>query len=271
MSKGEKLLTVVLSLTLLVSLTLACTLPGLGGAVTEEETPAPPPPAEETPEVPPPAEETPEASPPVALPFEMDVEALKNLNSYAYTFSFEGLSTTQGEVEHSSLHIEGQRQTQPTRAEQLSFSSVTDGESTSTDFIYIEEQNKMWARDDGGQWEELPIMDPSMLSIFDAFSVFSWWNTLFTGDPEDAQYLGQEMMNGVETHHYRAAEAASWGFAAGCTFASVQDDIWVAVDGSFPVKRQFDAVGDCEGETGEVHFLMEVSNVNQPVNVSPPM
>jgi hypothetical protein len=271
MSKGAKLLTVVLSLTLLVSLTLACTLPGLGGAVTEEETPAPPPPAEETPEVPPPAGETPEAPPPVELPFEMDVEALKNLNSYAYTFNFGGLSTTQGEVEHSSLHIEGQRQTQPTRVEQLSFSSVTDGESTSTDFIYIEEQNKIWARDDGGQWEELPIMDPSMPNIFDAFSVFSWWNTLFTGDPEDAQYLGQEMMNGVETHHYRAAEAASWGFAAGCTFASVRDDIWVAVDGSFPVKRQLDAVGDCEGETGEVHFLMEVSNVNQPVNVSPPM
>jgi len=114
-------------------------------------------------------------------------------------------------------------------------------------------------------------MDESMLQIFEAFSMFYWWDTLFIGDPEDAQYLGQETMNGVQAHHYRTAETAGWGFAVGCTWGSVQDDLWVAVDGSFPVKRQFDAVGECEGESGEVHFRMDITNVNQPVNISPPI
>jgi len=284
MDKRARMLTVMLSLTLLVSLTLACLpgLPDLGEVVTDEETPAPPPPEGDTPVPPPPEEGTPAPPPPAGetpappppgeeWPFELDMEALNDLDSYAYAFHLEGLGTIAGTVEHTVLDIEGQRQTSPTRAEELSFSSVTDGESTSTGFIYIEEQNKMWVREEGGEWEEMPILDPAMLSLFDSFSMFSWWNMLFVGDPQDVQYLGQEMMNGVQSHHYRATESTSWGFAVGCTFAAVDDDIWVAVDGSFPVKRQFDAAGECQGESGEIHFLMEVSNINQPVSISPPM
>lgn len=295
MDKRAKLLAVLLSLSLLVSLTLACIpgVPDLGGLV-EEETPAAPPPGEEPPvseavcgdgvceglenpqtcpqDCPLPAEETPAAPPPAEeLPFDMNLEALNNLTSYAYTFHFEGVSTSGGQVQQGSVHIEGQRQAQPTKAEQLSFTSVTDGDSTSAEFIYIEEQNKMWTREEGGEWQELPLMDPNMLSMFEAFSLFSWWDMFFTADPEDAQYLGQEVMNGVQSDHYRAAATGTWGFAVGCTFATAQDDIWVAVDGRFPVKRQFDTAGECQGESGEVHFLMEVSNVNQPLNISPPI
>jgi hypothetical protein len=281
MDKRAKLLTVLVSLALMVSLTMACIpgLPGLGGEVTEEETPAPPPagetpeappPAGETPEAPPPAGETPEAPPPEELPFDMNVDALGNLASYGFKFHLEGVSTTEGTVQHVTLDIEGQRQAQPTRAEQLSFSSVTDDDTTSMEIVYIEDLNKIWTREGGGQWEEIPVMDPAMLQMFDAFGMVYWWDMLFTGDPGDTQYLGQEVVNGVQSHHYRTAETATWGFTTGCTFATAQDDIWVAVDGSFPVKRQFDAAGDCQGESGEVHFLMEVSNVNQPVNISPP-
>jgi len=36
------------------------------------------------------------------------------------------------------------------------------------------------------------------------------------------------------------------------------------------VKRELDAAGECQGESGEVHFLMEIRNVNQPVSISPP-
>jgi hypothetical protein len=160
MDKRTKLLTVLLSLVLLASLTMACIpgLPGLGGGATEEETPVPPPPAAETPV----SEPTPPPPPSGGeeLPFEMDVEALNNLDSYAYAFHFEGLTTTMGAAEHTTLNIEGRRQNRPTRAEQLSFSSTDDGQLTTLEFIYIEEQNKIWTREDGGQWEEIPVMDP---------------------------------------------------------------------------------------------------------------
>jgi hypothetical protein len=266
--KRKKALTVLLSIAVLVSLTLAC-MPGLpGGGTTEEETPAPPPPGEtaapaETPEPPPPPEE---------VPFELDVEAVESLSSYAYTLHIDGLSNMEGEAEEVVLDIEGQRQSQPTKAEQLSFSSVTDGDSTSMETIYIEEQGKMWVREGGDAWEEIPVMDDSMLQIFDSFSMLFWWETFFADDPEDAQYLGQEMMNGVQSHHYRTTEGTAWGaFIGGCTLASLEDDIWVAVDGSFPVKREFDASVNCQDESGEVHFLMEIRNVNQPVNINAPM
>src|SRR4030042_4645131 len=166
MDKRRRLLSVLLSLTVLVSLTLACSLPGLpsvsdvlpGG----EETPAAPPPVEtpvseqqcgdgvcdgpENAETCPqdcqaPPGGTPGAPPPMGTPgpFEANVEALDNLASYAYTLHFEGLSTTSGAAENTALDIQGQRQNQPTRAEQLSFSS-TDGTSSTTEFVYIQDQ-----------------------------------------------------------------------------------------------------------------------------------
>jgi hypothetical protein len=292
MDKRTKSLTLLLSLALLVSLTMACIpgLPGLGGGTTEEETPVPPPPAVETPvsegrcgdgvcDGPENPQNCPEDCEPLAppppggeeAPFDVDVEALNNLDSYAYVFRFEGLSTSTGAVEHVTLDIEGRRQNRPTRAEQLSFSSTDDGQPTTLEFIYIEEQSKIWTREDGGQWEEIPVMDSAMLGMFDAFSLGFWWNALFTGSVESARLVGQEMVNGVQTNHYQTTETAAWAFAVDCNWGSVQDDAWVAVDGNFPVKRQFDAAGECEGESGEVHFLMEISNINQPVNISPPM
>lgn len=272
MHNRTRVLTAVLGLTLMVSLTLACTLPGLpslGGPVTEEETPAAPPsPAQETPT----SEGATPEPPPEERPFELDVEALENLSSYAYRLHIDGLSAMAGSAEEMVLDIEGQRQSQPTKAEQLSFSSVTDGDSTTMEIVYIEDLGKMWIREAGDAWQEVPVMDESMLSIFDAFSMLYWWEILSVGDPDDVQYVGQEMMNGVQSHHYRSAEGSLWGaFAAGCTFASVQDDIWVAVDGNFPVKRELHAGVDCQDESGEINFSMEVRDINQPLNITAPM
>jgi hypothetical protein len=290
MDKRARILTVMLSLAVLVSLTLACSIPGLpgGGGVTPAgETPVSEqqcgdgvcggaenaencpqdcaPPEGETP-VAPPSMETPE----LVGPFEANVDALDNLDSYAYSFQFEGLSTTTGVVERTTLDIQGQRQNRPTRAEQLSFSS-TDGSSSTTEFVYIEDEGKLWTREGGDAWQEIPMFDPSMVSMFDAFSMGFWWSTLFGTTGQDAQNLGQEMVNGVLTTHYQAVQGSSYLFGVGCTWGSSSDDAWVAVDGNFPVKRQLDAAGECQGEGGEVHFHMEITNINQPVNISPPM
>jgi len=290
-------MTVMLSLTVLASFTLACSfcgLPGVGDVIPGvEETPAAPPPVEtpvseqqcgdgvcdgpENAETCPqdceaPPGETPVAPPTAGTPgpFEANVEALDNLASYAYTLHFEGLSTTSGAAENTALDIQGQRQNQPTRAEQLSFSS-TDGTSSTTEFVYIEDQGKMWTREGGGSWTEVPVLDQSMVSIFDAFSMGVWWTTLFGTSGQNAQLVGQETVNGVLTNHYQAVEGSSYLFSAGCNWDSSHDDSWVAVDGNYPVKRQLDSVGECQGESGEVHFSMEITNINQPVNISPPM
>jgi hypothetical protein len=295
MDKTRRLLIVLLSLVVLASLTLACSLPGVPSVSDVippgEGTPAAQPPAEtpsseqrcgdglcdgpENAETCPqdcgaPPAETPVA-PPVgpAGPFEANVEALNNLDSYAYTFHFEGLSTTSGAVEQATLDIQGRRQNRPTRAEALSFSS-SDGQSSTTEFVYIEDQGKMWTREGGAAWEEIPVFDQSMLGMFDAMSVGFWWSTLFGTGGQNAQLVGQETVNGVLTNHYQTVEGASYLFSVGCSWGSSRDDAWVAVDGNFPVKRQLDASGECLGQGGEVHFAMEITNVNQPANISPP-
>ncbi len=296
MDTRARVLTMAMSLMLLVSLTMACSLPGLPGVSdvvpSEEETPeASAPPAEE------PAageqicgdgvcegaenQETcpqdcgePEAETPPEeeLPFDLDVDALDGLNSYAYTLHIDGLSTMAGSAEEMVLDIEGRRQALPTKAEHLKFSSTSDGTVTAMEMIYIEEQTKMWMREGDEAWQEVPVMDESLLDVFDAFSMLYWWDALFVGDPEDVQYAGQETVNGVACDHYRSAESASWGaFTIGCSVASVEDDIWVAVDGRYPVKRQMSAQADCEGESGAFNFSMEISDVNQPLGITPPM
>jgi hypothetical protein len=294
MDTKARVLTMAMSLILLVSLTMACSLPGVPSVSdvvpSEEETPetAAPPVEEpttgeavcgdgvcegpETQETCPQDCGEPEAQPPTEeqLPFDLEVDALEGLSSYAYTLHID--SSTSQAAEEMVLDIEGRRQATPTRAEYLKFSSTSDGTVSAMEMIYIEEQGKLWMREGDGAWQEIPAMQESVLEMFDSFSMLYWWDELFVGDPEDAQYLGQEVVNGVACHHYRAAEAAGLGaLTTGCSFVSYSDEVWVAVDGSFPVKRQMSAQGDCQGESGAVNFSMEISNVNQPVNVTPPM
>jgi hypothetical protein len=76
-------------------------------------------------------------------------------------------------------------------------------------------------------------------------------------------------VNGIPVRHYRATEFA--GVSPECTFVTAEQNWWVAVTGNYPVKGTVDASGTCEGESGEFHFLQELSNVNQPVDISPPM
>jgi hypothetical protein len=296
MDRKARVLTMAMSLILLVSLTMACSLPGLpsgGEAIpAEEETPeAAAPPAEEpttgeavcgdgvcegpeTQDTCPQDCGEPEAQPPTEeeWPFDVEVDALNNLSSYAYAFHMEGLSTMSGSAEQWLLDIQGQRQTLPTKAEYLKFYSTSDSSVTDMELIYIEEQGQMWMRESGGDWQQFPAVDESMLSVFDSFSMSYWWDALFVGSTEDTQYAGEETVNGIACRHYHSAEAASWGaFAVGCSVASAADDIWVAVDGSYPVKRQLSAEAQCGGESGSFNFSMEISNVNQPVNITPPM
>jgi hypothetical protein len=265
MNNRRRLRTVLLSLTVLISLTLGCSLPGLpsGSDVVpdEEEIPTAQLPAEETAE--PPSQE---------LPFEMDEAALDNLNSYAYAFRLNGLSTMQGGVENFELSIEGKRQNSPQRAEQLKFHSSSDGDTQDVEAVYGEDLGKMWMREGTDAWQEIPVMDQSMLQMFDALSMRFWWDSVFAGDPEGAQYVGDETVNGVASHHYRNTESSFIGaVAAGCTFASVQDDIWVAVDGSFPVKRELNTEATCGDTSGTFNLFMEIRDVNQPQEINPPM
>jgi hypothetical protein len=218
----------------------------------------------ETPEV----AETPEAveTPEEELPFAMEESALNDLDSYAYHFRIEFSGVTAGELEAGTLEGNGKVQNQPTKALDIIWKS-TNGEKTYMEWIYIEEEEKMWIlSEEGGEWMESPMADPSMV---ESFTLLGFWGTFLFEEPGDARFVGLDVVNGIPTRHYQAT--AFSGISAECTFATAEQHWWVAVEGNYPVKGTVDASGTCKGESGEFHFLEEISDVNQSMDISPPM
>jgi len=268
MDKKRAWFVVVAVLSLLIAASLACG-PGAPAAPPAEEspipaaatpTPPPPPPAEETPT--PPPVETPEEE----IPFALEESALNDLDSYAYHFRMEFSGVTAGELQAGTLEGEGKLQNRPSRASHIIW-TMTNDEDTYMEWVFIEEEGKMWTQvEEGGEWMEVPMTDPSMI---ESFTLLGFWGILFLEEPEDASFVGLDVVNGIPVRHYRATEFA--GVSPECTFVTAEQNWWVAVTGNYPVKGTVDASGTCEGESGEFHFLVEISNVNQPVDISPPM
>lgn len=268
MDKKKVWLVALAVLSLLIAASLACgpSAPTAQPAETPEvgETPE----AVETPEVAEtPEEETPEVAetPEAEAPFAMEESALNDLDSYVYHFSMEFVGVTEGELQSGSWEGDGKIQNKPTKAMHIVW-NLTNEEKTYMEYIYIEEEAKMWMRaEEGGEWQELPAADSSMM---ESFTLLGLWGTISEG-AQGTTFVGLEVVNGIPTRHYKAT--AFSGISAECTFATAEQNWWVAVTGNYPVKGSIDASGTCEGESGEFHFLEEISNVNQPVDISPPM
>ena len=231
---------------------------------TSTPTPPPPAPAEGTPDVTetPEAEETPEEE----LPLALDQSALDDLDSYAYHFRMEFSGTTAGEFESGTWDGEGRVQNMPSRASHIIW-TVTNEEDAYVEWVFIEDEGKMWTRvEEGGEWMEVPMTDPSMI---ESFTLLGFWATLSFVEAEDANFVGLDVVNGIPVRHYRATEFG--GISPECTFVTAEQNWWVAVEGYYPVKGTIDASGTCAGDSIEFYFLEEISNVNQPVDISPPM
>jgi len=260
-------------LCLLIAVSLACG-PSAPSPPPAGETPAPatpttaPPPAEETPE----AAETPEAvetpepveTPEEEEPFSATTEALNQLDSFSGYVHWQGWGGGFGEeAQEADFEIRGQRQNKPTRAEHWSWTDRKGG--TTSEWMAIEAENNMWTRGEGEEWQEMEMYMP------DAFSIISydfWASLFFEGLPEEATFVGLETVNGIPCRHYRSVDTSGWGFTV---VGTAELNVWVAVEGEYPVKSTADISGTYEGETFDWHLITELTNVNQPVHISPPM
>lgn len=257
MDKKKVWLVALAVLSLLIAASLACgpSAPTTAPVETPEvgETPE----AVETPEV----AETPEAE----APFAMEESALNDLDSYTYHFSMEFSGVTEGELQSGNWEGDGKIQNKPTKAMHIVW-NLANEEKTYMEYIYIEEEAKMWMlAEEGGEWLEIPAEDTSAM---ETFTLLGLWGTISEG-AQGTTFVGLDVVNGIPTRHYKAT--AFSGISAECTFATAEQNWWVAVTGNYPVKGGIDASGTCEGESSEFHFLEEISNVNQPVDISPPM
>jgi len=275
MDKKRAWLVALAVLSLLIAASLACGPSAPAPPPTEESpipaaatpTPPPPPPAEETPEAAetPEAEETPEEE---EEPFSATTEALSQLDSFSGYVHWQGWGGGFGEeAQEADFEIRGQRQNKPTRAEHWTFTDREGG--TSLEWIAIEAENNMWTREEGGEWQEFGMYSSEMLEMFSVFSYDFWAGLFFEGLPEEATFVGQETVNGIPCRHYRTMDTSGWGWV-GFT-GSAEFNVWIAVEGEYPVKSTGEASGTYEGESFDWHLISELSNVNQPVDISPPV
>lgn len=278
MDKKKGWLVGLVVLSLLIGASLACgpsapSQPPAGESPISATSTPPPPSAEETPEAAetpeavetPEAEETPEGGEEEA--FSATSEALNQLDSFSGYVHWTGWGGMMGEEgQEADFEIEGERQNKPTRAEHWTWTDYEGG--TVTEWIAIEAENNMWTREGGGEWQEMGMYSDEMLGMFSIFSYDFWASLFFEGLPEEATFVGQETVNGIPSRHYRSTETSGWGFTV---VGTTEFNVWIAVEGEYPVKSTADVSGTYEGATFDWHFISEISNVNQPVDISPPM
>ncbi|MBI3286651.1 MAG: hypothetical protein HYZ68_01250 [Chloroflexi bacterium] len=195
--------------------------------------------------------------------FAPQIEALNNLDSYAYAFrmSVRGVSVVEG-AQASNFSSEGQVQNVPTRAERVRFTDESTGQVT--EFIAIQSANNTWTRQNDGEWQALGFYSPEMFGFF----TFQFWLEAFFSElPEEADFVGPDLVHGIPSWHYRTSQGgAALGFSG-----SWENHWWLAVDGGYPVKLTLDAESGAGGESGEIHMSLELRDVNAAMNIAPPI
>ena len=190
-------------------------------------------------------------------------QSLKSLDSYRYTTIMEYEGTDDSETESERTIISGEYSAPDSYHLTIDNSS----EEQSSEFVKIGQS--LWVYDDGS-WTEVPENMASSV----AQSVFSlaldfMWASLASGLASETQYIGEERINGVLTSHY-SSTSSYWQQLVGESVGEAQGEIWIAKEG-YPVKFEFDASGtDEDGNMASVKWSGEVTDINAPVNISPP-
>lgn len=88
----------------------------------------------------------------------------------------------------------------------------------------------------------------------------------------DPEYVGEESINGVATNHYRFDESNL--SQADQELRDVRGDIYVSQEHAYVVRMVFDAVGEIDGDEqpaeGNMHFELNVLDVDQPITIEAP-
>ena len=191
-------------------------------------------------------------------------EALRGLESYRYLSLFRFETEEKAEITAGSIEIEG-AYVAPDR-EHDTWTDLSSGEGVEA----IRIGDKAWLKVDA-EWMEIPAeYAESMMQGVLIFGPVHSWDTLYMGLPGTSNLVGEEVVNGIPCLHY-ASSYRGWGVLFGGSIVEAEGDVWIAVEG-FPVKCIFTATGtDPEGNRGFVAWSMELTDVNQPISIEPPM
>ncbi|MBU0491146.1 MAG: hypothetical protein KKA73_20755 [Chloroflexi bacterium] len=145
--------------------------------------------------------------------------------------------------------------------------SLGEGDVT-LEVIHIGDQE--WVRF-GDQWVETPT-DQQMQFV--DFTPLGWWNDLAMGLTEHTErvsLLQGEQVNDVLCQRYRTTASYQGVLISGGTNWSHQGDVWLAVDGGYPVRGRFMGTGTIESVAWTLTQELDITHVGDPANaVNPP-
>lgn len=221
----------------------------------------------EVPEIEAPAETViPVAAPPTPeSAFAGALVALEKLESYRYATSFLFVGEEDGETESGSMELKGVI-AGPDRMH-LTWTNVAERES----FEVIQIGDEAWILDDG-EWEQVPVfVAEAMSQVALVYAPSVTWGGLFGELEPDSTYVGDEVVNGILTHHYTATYQ-QWGSYWQGELIDAAGDVWIAEAG-YPVRYHFSATGiDEDGDRrGAVTWAMDLTDVNAAITIEPPM
>lgn len=250
-----KLLRVLIPLSLLLGLTLAC---GLGGGGEEAPPPTEPPAGGE--EAPPPTE--PPAGDEETEKEEFSLSSvtggLQSLDSYRGYFKMTFDGTTGGEAEHMAYEMDIEYVRDPF-AQRVVMRGTDAGEDF--EIVYIGDKQYIVFGGDQCMSTSADEGDAMDMEIFTPEDVI--------GGLENARRVRpDERVNGILCRHYTFDETA----VAWAGFAYAEGEVWVAVDGDYVVRYALQADGKdpTTEDEGHIEWEYEISDVNVPITIEPP-
>jgi hypothetical protein len=247
-------------LSMLVIMTLACTLSGVPATqapgVTSQGNP------QGNPTEPPPLQ--PGGTPP-SSPVSIN-EGLSSLNSYQMTITFKSVGPDPSQS--STTIVETQRsQDQDATYTKINQSSIpTDGgdPSTSETYMYQIGFDSCSGSEEDWSWSTMAPNEKEMLDITK--------NMLgFTPLIDNPSFVAEETVNGISTNHF-TFKVSGLGVTSGAEVITNQGDYWLAIDGQYIVKYYLVMETSVDPQSNILHeeISIELNQANQPVNIAFP-
>jgi len=190
-------------------------------------------------------------------------DALSTLSSYSYTTSFTFVGEEDGEVHSGSIELAATIVGDDRM--HLEWRDIEEDEYV--ELIRIGEE--AWIYDESG-WQSVPVFAADAMSqAVLVFAPSAVWSGLFGSIDTSVDYVGSDTINGIPSKHYTSTYQ-NWGTYWGGDLTQSAGDVWIA-DAGYPVKYYFTATGtDTDGSSGTITWSMEIYDVNQTLEITPP-
>ncbi len=180
---------------------------------------------------------------------------LDSLTSYRFTESLAGASGP-GEatpVASATVSIDGVVVNKPARSLSLTAFGVK----------YVLVGSEAWTSFDGTTWTSMDPTDSSLTELLPGKNYEVW----FDANAADFKEAGDESKNGIQCVHYKG-DSSLGSLYQGVTGnpAGFHAELWVAMDGDYPVSGIYGFSATSGGGGGSFGYSFDITNVNGASN-----